>query len=130
MNGNYNATLAQLTPGSTLTIQVGSDAANTLTFGTGAGQISTKAELTTALNSFTDITGGFNAAGDLQFTPTSTSAVTIGGTPATALTLGIGLGSTTPTATVVTPNTTRSTLQGNFNALLTQIDQLAGDSFV
>ncbi len=128
VNGNYNATLAALTPGSTLSVQVGSDAANTLTFGTGTGQIATKAELTTALSSFTDITGGFNAAGDLQFTPISTSAVTIGGTPATANALGIGLGSTTPTATVVTPNSTRSTLQGNFNALLTQIDQLAGDS--
>jgi len=28
----------------------------------------------------------------------------------------------------VTPNSTRATLQDNFNALLTQIDQLAGDS--
>ena len=33
-----------------------------------------------------------------------------------------------PTATVVTPSSTRSTLQTNFNNLLTQIDQLASDS--
>ena len=129
VNGNFNATLSALAPGSTLSVQVGSDAADTLTFGTGTGQISTKVQLTTALNSFTDITGGFDASGHLQFTPTSTSPVTVGGTPGTATALGIGLGSTTPTATVVTPNTTRATLQGNFNALLTQIDQLAGDSF-
>ena len=29
---------------------------------------------------------------------------------------------------MVSANSTRSTLQGNFNSLLTQIDQLAGDS--
>ena len=46
--------------GSTLTVQVGSNAAHTLTFGTGAGQISTKAELTSALAAFTDVTGGYN----------------------------------------------------------------------
>ena len=127
-NLNYNATLAGLTPGSTLSVQVGTNAADTLTFGTGANQIATKAQLTTALSAFTDITGGFDASGDLQFTPTSTNTVTIGGTPGTITGLGLTVGPQTPTATVVTANSTRSTLQSNFNALLTQIDQLAGDS--
>ena len=44
MNGNFNATLSALAPGSTLSVQVGSDAADTLTFGTGTGQISTKVQ--------------------------------------------------------------------------------------
>jgi flagellin-like hook-associated protein FlgL len=128
VDDNYNATLAGLAAGSTLSVQVGSDAANTLTFGTGAGQISTKTELTAALTAITDITAGYNGSNDLQFTPTSTDPVTISGTPGTVTGLGLSLGVVTPTATVVTPSTTRATLQSNFNALLTQIDQLASDS--
>ena len=41
---------------------------------------------------------------------------------------GVNLGTYIPQATVVTPSSTRSTLQTNFNNLLTQINQLAGDS--
>ena len=126
--GNYNSTLAGITSGNTLTVQVGSNATHTLTFGSGAGEIATKAELTSALAGFTDITGGFNAGGNLQLTPTSTSQVTIGGNASAVTALGLSLGTTTPTATVVTASSTRSTLQSNYNALLTQIDQLAGDS--
>ena len=63
-----------------------------------------------------------------MLTPTSTSTVTIGGNPAAAALFGIGLGGYNPTATVVTPSSTRSTLQTNFNNLLTQINQLASDS--
>ena len=127
-NLNYNSTLAGLTAGSTLTVQVGSNTAQTLTFGTSANQIATKAELTTALSALTNITGGYDASGDLQFTPTSSSTVTIGGTASTVTGLGLTAGPFTPTATVTTADSTRSTLQSNYNALLTQIDQLAGDS--
>ena len=42
--------------------------------------------------------------------------------------LGLSLGVNTPTATVVTPNATRANLQSQYNALLLQIDQLAGDA--
>jgi flagellin len=125
-DANYNSTLAGLANGSTLTVQVGSDTAHTLTFGT--GNIQTKAELTTALSAFTDITGGYDASGDLQFTPTSTDTVTIGGTAGTITGLGLTAGPFTPTSTVTAANSTRTTLQDNYNALLTQIDQLAGDS--
>ena len=52
----------------------------------------------------------------------------IGGTPQAAALFGVTLGTYIPTATVVTPSSTRTTLQTNFNALLTQIDQLAGDA--
>ena len=54
--------------------------------------------------------------------------MTIGGTPSTVTALGFAIGTTTPTATVVTASSTRATLQSNYNALLTQIDQLAGNS--
>jgi flagellin len=125
-DGNYNATLAGLADGSTLTLQVGSNAAHTLTFGT--GNITTKAQLTTALAGFTDITAGFDSSGDLEFTPTSSSTVTVGGTAGTVTGLGLTAGQQTPTATVTSASSTRATLQSNYNALLTQIDQLAGDS--
>jgi flagellin len=125
---NFNSTLAGLAQGSELTVQVGTDAANTLTFGTGNGQIATLAGLNTALAAFGDITATVNSQNKIQFTPTSTSTITIGGTPATVTGLGLSSGTTTPTATVVTASSTRATLQSNYNALLTQIDQLAGDS--
>jgi flagellin len=125
-DGNYNSTLAGLT--GNLTVQVAGDSAHTLTFGTANGQISTKAELTTALSALTDVGGGYNTGGDIQFTPSSSAAVTIGGTPATVTALGLSLGTTTPAATVVTPNTTRANLQTQYNDLLTQIDQMASDA--
>ena len=124
-NNNYNSTLSSLVSGNgTLTVQVGSDTASTLTFGTGAGQISTLAGLNTALGALGDISATVTG-GKVTLTPTSTNTVTIGGTAAT--TFGLAT-STTPVATVVTANSTRATLQSNYNALLTQIDQLAGDS--
>ncbi len=124
VDNNYNATLAGLT--GNLTVQVGSDTAATLAFG--GGNITTKAELTTALAGLTDVTGGYNASNDITFTPTSSAAITIGGTASVLSGLGLSAGSTTPVATVTSANSTRSTLQGNYNSLLTQIDQLAGDS--
>ena len=125
-NANFNSTLNSLT--GSLTVQVGSNTAHTITFGSALGQVNTKAKLTTALNGLTDITGGFDSSGDLQFTPTSTSTVTIGGTPGTVTALGLSLGNFTPTATVVTPNATRANLQTQYNDLLTQIDQMAADA--
>ena len=125
---NYNSTLAGLASGSTLTVQVGTDAVNTLTFGSGNGQISTLAGLNTALAGISDISATVNAQNKIVLTPTSSNIVTIGGTAATVTALGFSGGVTTPTATVVTPSSTRATLQNNYNALLKQIDQLAGDS--
>jgi flagellin-like hook-associated protein FlgL len=127
-DNNYNAQLAALTPGSTLTVQVGANAAHTLTFGTGSGQVSTQAELNTALSAFTDVSAGLNASNDLKLTGTSTDSITIGGTPSSVTALGLTLGETTPTATVVTASATRATLQNNYNGLLTQMNQLAADS--
>jgi flagellin-like hook-associated protein FlgL len=125
-NANYNATLASVT--GNLTIQVGTNATHTLTFGSANGQINTKAELTAALSGLTDITAGYNGSNDILLTPNSSDTVTIGGNPATVTALGLSTGVTTPTATVVTPNATRANLEAQYNALLTQIDQLAADA--
>ncbi len=128
VENNYNAQLAGLAADSTLTVQVGGNAAHTLTFGTGNGQISTKTELQTALASWTDVTAAFNGNNDIELTPASTDTITIGGTPASVEGLGLALGATTPTATVVSASATRATLQNNYNGLLTQMNQLASDS--
>jgi flagellin-like hook-associated protein FlgL len=122
---NYNSTLAGLS-GTTLTVQVGTDAVNTLTFGTGNGQIASATQLSTALGAITDIAGSINSSNQINFAPNSSAAVTVGG----AATSGLGLtpGTTVPVGTVVTPDATRTSLQTQYNALLTQIDQLAGDS--
>ncbi len=126
-DNNYNASLADAVAGNqTLTIQVGSNTAHTLTFGTGAGQISTLAGLNSALAGLGDITGTVNSTGNVVLTPDSTDTVTIGGT-ANAGTFGLST-STTPVADVEQASSTRQTLQDNYNGLLTQIDQLAADS--
>jgi len=125
---NYNAQIAAFTAGSTLTVQVGANATHTVTFGTGAGEVSTKTALSAALGAYTDISGAFNSGNNLVFTPTTTSPVTIGGTAGSVTGLGLNLGVSTPTATVLTQSSTRSTLQTNYNGLLTQLNQLAGDS--
>jgi hypothetical protein len=127
-SNNYNSTLAAAT--GNLTVQVGSDAAHTITFGSGVGQVNTKAALSTALTGFTDIAGSIDSSNKVALTATSLDNIVIGGTGNALSTLGLtsASGTTTPTATVVTPNSTRQNLQTQYNDLLTQIDQLASDS--
>jgi flagellin len=123
---NYNSTLAGLS--GTLTVQVGTDLTNTLVFGTGNGQISTATELTTALNAVTDVNGSINSSNFLNFAPQSTAPVTVGGAAAVLTAFGLQAGTTTPSASVQTPSATRTNLQDQYNSLLTQINQLAGDA--
>ncbi|HEY1541620.1 MAG TPA: flagellin [Xanthobacteraceae bacterium] len=124
---NFNTTLSGVTPGN-LTIQVGSNPAQTITFGAGNGQVSTKAQLQAALAGLTDITGSLTSSGDIQLTPTSSATVTIGGDAATLGDVGLTAGTNTPVGTVVSPNSARASFQAQYNDLLTQIDQLAADS--
>jgi hypothetical protein len=123
---NFNTTLNGLT--GTVTIGVGSDPNDILTFGSGNGEIDLKSELDTALAAFNNITGSTTSARYVNFAPTSSDNVTIGGTGSILTALGLTAGTTTPVATVVTPSATRANLQSQFNALLAQIDQLAKDA--
>ena len=66
------------------------------------------------------VTASDNGSGDLVLSSTST-AFTVGA-GATATALGVTAGAVTGTST------TRTSLQTNYNTLLTQINQLAGDS--
>src|SRR6202044_3474976 len=123
---NYNATLAGLS--GSLTVQVGSDVTNTLSFGTGNGQISTATQLTTALSTITDISSSINSSNKINFAPQSSAAVTVDGSASVLAAFGLSNSTTTPSSSVATANATRTNLQDQYNALLTQIDQLAGDS--
>jgi hypothetical protein len=119
--GNYNAQLAALS--GDLTIQVGTNTAHTITFGTGNGQISTRSGLNALLATFNDVTGSVDSTGHFNLAPTSSDNITIGGTAGNLTGLGVNSGITTPSATVITPNATRASLQNDFNNLLIQIDQ-------
>jgi flagellin len=123
---NVNATLAGLS--GTLTVGVGTDAPDVLTFGNGNGQINTKTKLDAALAAINNITGSTDSTRHINFAPTSSEDVTVGGTASILTALGLVTGTITPAATVVTPSATRANLQSQYNALLTQIDQLAKDS--
>jgi flagellin len=123
---NFNTTLNGLT--GTVTIGVGSDPNDVLTFGSGNGEIDLKSELDAALAAFNNITGSTTSSRYVNFAPISSDNVTIGGTGSILTALGLTAGTTTPVATVVTPSTTRANLQGQYNALLLQIDQLAKDA--
>ncbi len=121
--------------GDALTIAVNGGASQQITFGTGAGQVQTLAELNTALSGLTDVTAS-KSSNALSFAvasssgPTSLTIGTSGSSSAGGILTGLGLtaGTSQGTATVGSTNSTRSTLEANYNSLLTQIDQLAGDA--
>jgi hypothetical protein len=123
---NVNTTLGALT--GSLSVTVGANAPDLITFGTGPGQVHLKSQLDAALAAITDITSSTDSTNHVNFAPTSSDDVTIGGSAPVLAALGLSVGTTTPAATVVAPSATRTNLQSQFNALLTQIDQLAKDS--
>lgn len=115
--------------GDTLQFSINGGTAQTITFGTAAGQISTVAELNTALGTNGSATGTtltFNAAAATKQTSVGLTASSAG------LGTALGLGGTTVdnqgTGTLGTPMETRTTYQNQYNDLLTQIDTLAKDA--
>ena len=83
-------TQSAVAAGQTLVITIGANPPTTITFGTGGGQVSTMAELATALSSITGGTGSINTTnGNTTITASSlTDTITIGGT-ATPLNFGM-----------------------------------------
>ena len=79
-------TQSAVAQGQTLTVTVGNGAAQTITFGTGTGQVATLAELQTAIQGLTGVTGTVNTAnGDITLTANSPTAdLTIGGNASAA----------------------------------------------
>ncbi len=125
--------------GQTLSIAVNGGATQQLTFGNngGAGQISTLAELNSAIGALTGVTGSANN--------TAVALNVAGGTTQNSLQLtvsnaalntALGLGSFASIAGVTTngasyatsPSQTRASLQTDFNDILTQLDKLSQDA--
>jgi flagellin len=126
-----------ITSGDQLTLAIDGGSAATITFGTGSGQVQTLAQLNTALAGVSGL-GSASTAGGTSISLSVGSVVgtqnslvigSAGSTHATSILADLGLtAGTTTGATTSGISSTRQTLQANFNALLTQIDQLAGDS--
>ena len=123
-----NGTGAAFSQGDQLSIQIGSNSALQITFGTGTGEVNSIAELNAELG---DLAGGLatldNTTGAITVTADNTAnSITISqgpGTPASAF------GLTTNTFNPITTDSTdRAAREAEFNDLLTQIDQLARDA--
>jgi flagellin len=124
------------TAGDSLTVSVSGGAAQNISFGTATGQVQTLAQLNTALQSLSGLTNSSAAGSAVSLgvaSSTAANSLTLGSAGSTGSTeilheLGLTAGTSTGTAVSSGNSTTRSTLQTNFNNLLTQIDQLAGDA--
>ena len=115
--------------GKTLTVAANGGSAQTITFGTGAGQIQSLDQLNTALGGLSGVTASVSAAGALAIGVASGSTatnLTIGGTAAAKL--GLSAGTQNGTVISTTASTTRASLQSDFNNLLGQIDSLSKDA--
>ncbi|HML06569.1 MAG TPA: flagellar hook-basal body complex protein [Xanthobacteraceae bacterium] len=97
-------TQGAVTQGQTLTVSVGGGTPQTITFGTGVGQVATLAELQTAVQGLTGVIGSVDSAGDIDLTATnSTDSIVIGGT-ANAAEFGIQSTTALPTNGAVIGN--------------------------
>jgi len=136
-NSTYNSTSLLdniATTGTTLTVAVNGGANQVINFGTATGDVSTFAELQAKLNSL----GGLTATvsnGAINVTLNSASAqnsivMTSNSTNLTTALSFAGLTGNTyqGTASVSTPNSTRTSLQSDFNNILAQISALSGDA--
>ena len=107
--------------GETFSVQSGTATATTYTAVTAA--TATVQDLLDGINADANVTASLNSAGAIVIEETSGGIdLTIGGTATTA-SIGFAGGATSAAA-----NTERSTAASQFDALLTQIDQLAGDA--
>ncbi len=119
--------------GTTLNIAVNGGASQQITFGTGGGQVSTLAELNTAIGTLSGVTGSAsNSAFALNVASSSSqNSLSITSSAAgltTALGIGAIVGTTQGTAYSSSPDSTRTSLQSDYNNILGQIDSLAKDA--
>ena len=120
--------LTTLNAGGNLLVNVG---ANTYTVAITASEalssIESQINAVSGLGSSGAVTASDDGSGHLVLTGnTNTTAFTV---VANAESLALGVTTSASANNAVAPvSATRTTLQGNYNALLTQIDQLAGDS--
>jgi flagellin len=120
--------------GDSLTVAVNGSASEQIQFGTGVNQIQTLKQLNEVLAA---LPGGATAGAtgsavtiSLGANTTQQNTVTLGGSSDVLTALGLTAGTQVGSQQLTNgqTSTTRATLQSNYNALLSQIDQLAGDS--
>jgi flagellin-like hook-associated protein FlgL len=124
------------TAGDALTVAVSGGAAQTINFGTATGQVQSLAQLNTALQGLSGLSASSASGTAVSFgvaSSTAANSLTLGSSGTTGATeilnqLGLTAGTANGTPVSSGNSATRSTLQTNFNNLLTQIDQLAGDA--
>ncbi|MDB5600998.1 MAG: hypothetical protein JWN71_3042 [Xanthobacteraceae bacterium] len=115
--------------GKTLTVAANGGSDQTITFGTGTGQVQTLDQLNTALTGLSGVTASVTSSGALDIAVASGSSATslkIGGTAASSL--GLTAGTQTGAVMTTSSNATRASLQTDFNNVLDQIDSLAKDA--
>lgn len=127
-----NAKLGGTAEGSTLTLAVNGGSPQTITFGTATGRVSTLAELNTALGTLSAVTATL-AGTTINFqVPANTkqTTLTVSGSSngAVAVALGLTTGTQSGIPSPTTDNTTRASLQSDFNTLLGQISEIVGDA--
>ncbi|MEP3477605.1 MAG: flagellin, partial [Hyphomicrobiales bacterium] len=110
--------------GDSFSVQVGTAAATTITFGTGTGEVNSQAELLSTLNAISDVTASITDEGYLKLEATNGDDLTIAEGTNTPL---ADLGLTVATSTAAT-NNDRTAFATQFNELRTQIDELADDA--
>ncbi|SRR6266545_2985721 len=139
-NGTYNSTslLDRITAAggtagtSTLALSVNGGTTTTITFGTGPGQISTQAELNTALGNINGLTGSVSGTVTSLVVASSTVQNNLTFAASTGVTTALGIGASVNQNGALTSTTgsnpTRASLQADFNDVITQIDALAKDA--
>lgn len=114
-----------LTDGNTLTVSDSNGNTSTYT----VTNTETVQEVLDGLNASAN--GGWTAAitgGKLEITSTSGADLTIAGSSGVLTAFGLTAGTQSATATVNTANSTRTSLEADYTAILSQIDQLATDT--
>ena len=114
---------------STLTVAVNGGSNQVITFGNGGGQ-SDLAGLDTALGGLTGVTAGVtgNALSFAVASSATANSLTLIGSTGVTTALGVTNATSNGVASVSTPDATRTSLQSDYNNILTQIDALAADS--
>jgi len=125
VTGLTGATTGTFTSGHTITISDGTTTATFTAAGTSADSV--QAVLDSINNtSGLKVKADLSSDGKIELEATGTNAITVGGTGTAGELSQFGLASGTTAAGTL--NATRTSLATQYNNLLTQIDQLAGDS--
>jgi flagellar hook protein FlgE len=116
--------LTQGLTGKTLTVSVGGGAPQTITFGTGAGDVETMSELQTAIQGLTGVIGSVNTAnGNINLLATDPTATLLVGGTASPSTFGIQTPSVAPgNGTVIGSDLTTFTNQSISGGSITAYD--------